>query len=54
MAVSALIEDDAGSHRATEYRIVQIATCAHRLASGTHKRWEIPLDNGRIAPIEKI
>jgi hypothetical protein len=27
MAVSALIEDDAGSHRVTEYRIVQVAKC---------------------------
>jgi hypothetical protein len=52
MAVSALIEDDAGSHRVTEYRIVQVAKCAHRLASGTHRHWEIPLDDGRLAPIE--
>jgi hypothetical protein len=52
MAVSALIEDDLGSHRVTEYRIVQVAKCAHRLASGTHRHWEIPLDNGTIAPIE--
>jgi hypothetical protein len=47
-----VIEDDAGSHRVTEYRIVQVAKCAHRLASGTHRHWEIPLDDGSIAPIE--
>jgi hypothetical protein len=46
MAVSALIEDDAGSHRITEYRIVQVAKAAHRLTSGTHKHWDIPRDDG--------
>jgi hypothetical protein len=51
MAVSALIEDDAGSHRVTEYRIVQVAKAAHRLASGTHKHWDIPRDDGSTRPI---
>jgi hypothetical protein len=46
MAVSALIEDDAGSHRIKEYRIVQVAKAAHRLASGTHEHWDIPRDDG--------
>lgn len=41
LAVSALIEDDLGSHRTREFRIVQAAKAAHRLASGTHKRWEM-------------
>jgi hypothetical protein len=51
MAVSALIEDDRGSHRVTEYRIVQVAKAAHRLASGTHRHWDFPLDNGSTAPL---
>jgi hypothetical protein len=51
MAVSALIEDDAGSHRVKEYRIVQVAKAAHRLASGTHQRWDIPKDDGSTRPI---
>jgi hypothetical protein len=42
MAVNALIEDDLGSHRVAEYRIVQVAKVCHRLASGTHRRWEWP------------
>ena len=40
IAVCALIEDDYGSHRTREFRIVQIAKAVHRLASGTHRRWE--------------
>ncbi len=41
MAMSALIEEDSGSHRVTEFKIVQVAKCVHRLASGTHRRWEM-------------
>jgi len=52
MAVSAIIADDRGSHRVPEFRIVQVAKAAHRLASGTHKRWDFPLADGRTAPIE--
>ena len=37
MGLWALIEDDAGSHRTSEFREVQIAKAWHRLASGTHK-----------------
>jgi hypothetical protein len=39
LAVTALIEEDPGSHRVKEFRTVQIAKALHRLASGTHKRW---------------
>jgi hypothetical protein len=46
MAVAALIEDDRGSHRVTEFRLVQTAKAAHRLASGTHKKWEWPTPDG--------
>jgi hypothetical protein len=52
MAVSALIEDDAGSHRVNEYRIVQVAKAAHRLASGTHQHWAVPTNDGSTRPIE--
>jgi hypothetical protein len=34
MAVGALIEDDNGSHRVEEFRLVQTAKAVHRLASG--------------------
>jgi hypothetical protein len=40
LGVAALIEDDFGSHRTREFRIVQAAKAIHRLASGTHSRWE--------------
>lgn len=41
LAVAALIEDDWGSHRTREFQIVQAAKVAHRLASGTHRRWQM-------------
>lgn len=41
LGVCALIEDDGGSHRTREFRIVQAAKAVHRLASGTHRRWEM-------------
>ncbi|MBB3655716.1 hypothetical protein FHX15_000929 [Rhizobium sp. BK650] len=40
LGVAALIEDDFGSHRTREFRIVQAAKAIHRLASGTHRRWD--------------
>lgn len=51
MAVSALILDDNGSHRVIEYRIVQVAKAAHRLASGTHGRWTQRLTSATTRPI---
>lgn len=47
LAVTALIEEDPGSHRTKEFRIVQIAKALHRLASGTHKRWPYHDSQGR-------
>ncbi len=47
LAVTALIEEDPGSHRTKEFRTVQIAKALHRLASGTHKVWEVEGYNGR-------
>lgn len=40
LAVTALIEEDPGSHRKKEFRTVQIAKALHRLASGYHRVWE--------------
>ncbi len=51
MAVAALIEDDRGSHRVTEVRLVQTAKAVHRLASGTHRHWEWPMADGTTRPL---
>ncbi len=51
MAVAALIEDDAGSHRINEFRLVQVAKAVHRLASGTHRHWDFPMDDGTTRPL---
>jgi hypothetical protein len=51
LAVCALIEDDRGSHRVEEFRVVQVAKAVHRLASGSHQRWDFPLANGTTAPL---
>lgn len=51
LAVAALIEDDNESHHVREFRIVQVAKVAHRLASGTHRRWDFPLNDGTTAPL---
>ena len=45
LGMAALIKDDRGSHGTEEFLLVQIAKALHRLASGTHKRWQI--DTGR-------
>lgn len=49
LAVCSLIEEDRGSHRTYEFTIVQLAKACHRLASGYHRRWELPLADGRVA-----
>jgi hypothetical protein len=48
LGVAALIEDDWGAHRVSEFKIVQTAKAAHRLASGTHRKWELEGKDGRI------
>ncbi|WP_245428633.1 hypothetical protein [Kumtagia ephedrae] len=50
LATAALIEDDRGSHRVREFRIVQAAKAVHRLASGTHRSWNIETRDGRMVP----
>ncbi len=51
MAVAALIADDADAHQVTEFRLVQTAKAAHRLASGTHRRWDFPMADGSTRPL---
>jgi hypothetical protein len=51
VAVSALILDDNGSHRVPEYRIVQVAKAAHRLASGSHGSWTQRVTSATTRPI---
>jgi len=41
LALAALVEDDRGSDRSPEFLNVQAAKAVHRLASGTHRRWEM-------------
>lgn len=52
LAVSALIEEDPGSHRVREFRIVQVAKAVHRLASGYHRQWEFEGNDGRTRVTE--
>lgn len=52
MAVTACIEDDAYAQRTREYQTVQAAKAVHRLASGTHGRWDFPRDDGTTFPLE--
>ena len=53
LAVAALMEDaPATVHRTKEWRIVAVGKAAHRLASGTHRRWQVPQPDGRTKQIE--
>jgi hypothetical protein len=52
LGVRALIEEDPGSHRVSEFRTVQAMKAIHRLASGTHKYWPIEDADGRRQTIE--
>lgn len=52
VAVAALIEDDFGSPRTREFQNVQAAKVAHRLASGTHRRWLMWNPKGADVPVE--
>lgn len=54
LAVTALIEEDPGSHRVKEFRIVQIAKALHRLASGYHRVWELTDENGRSKKVSEL
>lgn len=52
LAITALIEEDPGSHRVKEFRLVQVAKAVHRLASGYHRVWPQQDKNGRSFRIE--
>jgi hypothetical protein len=52
LAVTALIEEDPGSHRVKDFRLVQCAKAAHHLASGYHRVWPQQDKNGRTFRIE--
>jgi hypothetical protein len=52
LAVTALIDEDPGSHRVKEFRLVQVAKATHRLASGYHRVWPQQDKNGREFRIE--
>lgn len=51
LAVSGLMRQDAGTHATDEFRIVQVAKAAHRLASGYHRTWDFPRADGTTAPV---
>ncbi|NUU44384.1 hypothetical protein HP556_24950 [Tardiphaga robiniae] len=52
LAIVALIEEDPGAVRTKEFRLVQVAKAAHRLASGYHRIWESEDWQGRRSRIE--
>jgi hypothetical protein len=52
LAITALIEEDPGSHRTKEFRLVQAAKAIHRLASGYHRVWPQQDQKGRTFRIE--
>lgn len=52
LAITALIEEDPASHRAEEFRLVQVAKALHRIQSGYHRVWPHQDQNGRIVRIE--
>lgn len=54
LAVTALIEEDPGSHRTKEFRTVQIAKALHRLASGYHRVWELQDHQGRSRKVAEL
>lgn len=54
LAITALIEEDPGSHRTKEFRTVQIAKSLHRLASGYHRVWELPDERGRLRKVAEL
>lgn len=48
IAVDMRHRDDAQPDRHQEYRLVQVAKLIHRMAGGTHKRWERERADGRV------
>jgi hypothetical protein len=52
LAVDAKLHDDPQADRHEEYRHVQVAKLIHRMAGGTHKRWEQERSDGRVKVTE--
>jgi len=52
MAVDTRLQDDPQPDRHEEFRLVQVAKLVHRMAGGTHKRWERERPNGSIEVTE--
>ena len=48
LAVEAIIRDDPQPDRHTEFKRVQAAKVVHRMASGSHKKWERQRPDGRV------
>ena len=48
LAVDARLRDDPQPDRHEEYRHVQVAKLIHRMAGGTHRRWERERTDGRV------
>ena len=55
LAVHALIREAPGTiHNTREWRIVAIAKAAHRMSSGTHRRWELRDDTGKVVRVTEM
>jgi hypothetical protein len=52
LAVDMRLRDDLQPDRHREYRYVQVAKLIHRMAGGSHKRWEREPGNGRVEVTE--
>jgi hypothetical protein len=52
LAVELVLLDDPQAERKTEFKRVQAAKLVHRMASGTHKRWDNPWSGGGFGPVE--
>jgi hypothetical protein len=50
--VALRITDDLQPDRHEEFRQVQVAKLLHRLAGGSHKRWQTERPDGRVAVTE--
>jgi hypothetical protein len=50
LGIGILTREDPVAPGTTEFRLVQTAKIAHRLASGFHRTWEFPLPDGRTVP----
>lgn len=48
LAVELILQDDPQPEHRPEFKRVQAAKIVHRMASGTHKRWERPKPDGGI------